>query len=44
MTRQEKWIVAGLLAALLLGAVVRTVRRGGHEIPPPALNTAPDSP
>jgi hypothetical protein len=45
MTRQEKWIVAGLLAAFLLGMGIRTLRRGsGHNLPHPALKPAPASP
>lgn len=44
MTRQEKLVVLGLLAALLLGAAVRAFRRGGPDLPHPSLKTGPLSP
>ena len=44
MTRQEKFVVLGLLAALLLGTVVRHLRRGGANLNHPSLNTGTKSP
>ena len=44
MTRQEKFVVFALLAALLLGTVVRHLRRGGANLNPPSLNTGIKSP
>jgi hypothetical protein len=44
MTRQEKFVVFALLAALLLGTVVRHLRRGGGNLNHPSLNTGIKSP
>jgi hypothetical protein len=44
MTQQEKLIVLGLLAALLLGAVVRTLRRHQSDLPHPSLKRESLSP
>ncbi len=44
MTQQEKGVVLALLAALLLGATVRSCRRGNHLGPLPSLKTTPLSP
>ncbi len=44
MTRQEKLILAGVLAALLLGAAVRGFRRHGGDLPHPSLKSGPLSP
>jgi len=44
MTRQEKFVILGLLTALLLGAAVRSWRRGGMDLPHPALKSSPTSP
>ncbi len=42
MTRQEKIIALGLLAALLLGGIVRTLRHRtpGNDLTHPSLKTA----
>ena len=44
MTRQEKFVIVGLLGALLLGAAVRAWRRGGADLPHPALKSSSISP
>lgn len=44
MTRQEKFVVIALLAALLLGAAVRAWRRGGVDLPDPALKSGSVTP
>jgi hypothetical protein len=44
MTRQEKFVVFALLATLLLGAAVRSIRRGAADSTPPALNSSPPQP
>lgn len=45
MTQQEKLIVVGLLAALLLGAIVRTARRTRSiDLPHPSLKIESLSP
>lgn len=44
MTRQEKWVLLGVVAALLLGAVVQAFRRQGHDLPHPSLKNPQLSP
>ena len=39
MTRQEKLVILALLAALLLGAAVRSIRRGTADSPLPGLKS-----
>ena len=44
MTRQEKLVIIALLGTLLLGAAVRSVRRGAADSTHPALKSSSISP